>query len=440
MIWPPHVPSYFNAGHHLGVFLTATYLRARSPEERVVAVDAGALNYSWKEIGDLLYDGAFDVVAVVNDFDNIDDLPRLIRYVRRLCPGARIVTGGRLSTVAPAPFREFDVDAIVTGGDLEPGVHGYLGWLRAQDPEAVPPPGVAVRTESGWREGGPGIRLDPEDWVLPDVSEIPYAAYERMYLRDQNKFCGIPQRRELVVPVARGCPIGCSFCDVPTAQGRPDRRLSVDRTIRYITECFATHDFEYVSFYAPTFTLHRRWTEALCDGLTALGSRYPWKCATAASYLSEELLDGMAASGCVRVSIGVETLDTRGLAALPRRKQNDLARYHELARACERLGIELNCFVVVGLPGTSVAGNERTVQAIRELGARVRPTSYASLERLREAATVEDLRDYNRQLISGADAPAGDDPDRWHDLHGLVFGREDHVTEVMAKIAARAER
>jgi anaerobic magnesium-protoporphyrin IX monomethyl ester cyclase len=430
VMWPPQVPSYFNAGHHIGVFLVANYLRTHNPAFDVTAVDAGALNYSWKEIGDLLYNGRFDVVVVVNDFDNVDDLPRLIRYVRELSPGARIITGGRLSVQAPAAFTEFDIDALVRSGDLEAGVAGYLDWIAGG---GEVPPGLWVRAENGWACGPAGLTLSPQEWVLPDVGEIPYAAYDRMYHRDQNKFCGIPQRRELVVPVARGCPVNCSFCDVPSVQGLRDRRLSVARTIGYIEECFTHHPFEYVSFYAPTFTLDRRWMESFCAELIGRGAPYPWKCATAVPYLNDGLLATMARAGCVRVSVGLETLDAGGFAALPRRKRNELDRYRALAATCERVGIELNCFVVVGLPGTSVEGNAATVREARRLGARVRPTAYSSLERLRTATTAAEMAEFNRQLLGRADVP---DPGEAFALHGLVFG-DQSATEVMAKIPER---
>ncbi|HEX9336266.1 MAG TPA: hypothetical protein VF892_10280, partial [Pseudonocardiaceae bacterium] len=55
IVWPPHVPSYFNAGHHLPLFLVAAYLRARHPDRPVRTLDAGALNLTWKQVGDILY-------------------------------------------------------------------------------------------------------------------------------------------------------------------------------------------------------------------------------------------------------------------------------------------------------------------------------------------------------------------------------------------------
>src|SRR5262249_48589633 len=155
----------------------------------------------------------------------------------------------------PRLFEQFDLDAVVQSGDYEAGIAAVARWLATG---SDPLPGVAVRSQDGWKQPSlPGTFLEGSDWSLPDVDEIPYAAYGRLYHDDQKKFCGIPDRRELVVPIARGCPILCQFCDVPGREGARERRLPVPRVISYIEQSFAAHPFEYVSMYAPTFTLHR---------------------------------------------------------------------------------------------------------------------------------------------------------------------------------------
>jgi anaerobic magnesium-protoporphyrin IX monomethyl ester cyclase len=431
-LWPPQVPSYFNAGHHLPVFLNAAYLREQGHE--VTAIDAGALNMDWKRFADTIYQGRFDLVAIVNDFDNTDDFERTVRYVRRLSPSTAVVTAGRLSVQAPAVFTSTDVDGFVTSGDPEAGIAAFASWIRSGSDPADLPPGLTVRHGEQWvRSPQPGPLLPAVEWCLPDISEIPYAAYGRMYQRDESKFCGIPDRRELVVPAARGCPVGCSYCDVPGVQGIKDRRLTVERTVAYIEESFARAPFEYVAFYAPTFTLDRRWVQALCAALRAAGSPYPWKCATTISHLPLDLLEDMAVAGCIRVSVGLETLEPDGQGLLPRQKHIGVERFRELAAACTRLGVELNCFAIAGLPGTTPAGVGRTVAEIRSVGGRTRPTMYANIEELRRSTTLEEAAAYNRHLLhpvdSGEHEPA---------LHALVFGADKHVTEVMKVIPQRA--
>jgi radical SAM superfamily enzyme YgiQ (UPF0313 family) len=430
MVWPPHVPSYFNAGHHTPLYMTAGYLRRIEGVESLSVIEAGVLNMNWKAMGDALYQNAFDVIAVMNDIDAVDGLERFIYYARSLSPKCRIITFGRLSSLNGMLFRNFDLDAIVMSGDYECGVAEYVTHLRRGALDGGLP-GTAVRIGGTWHEPcGHGEVLPPEDWVLPDVGEIPYRWYDNLYADDAHKFCGIPQRRELVVPVARGCPIGCSFCDVPSVFGLKERRISVARAINYIRESRARSPFEYVAFYAPTFTLDKGWVRELAHSLMNSGERLHWKCATTVHHLDRDLVALMGESGCVRISVGLETLEPSARGTLPRAKQIHEEKFRALAEWCRPSGVELNAFVIVGLPGTTTAGIARTRAVVAECGARFRPTVYTPFEELR-ADRPGDLNRFNRQILPSSATKENADA---ADLYRFVFGIDDRLTAVQEKI------
>lgn len=430
--WPPHVPSYFNAGHHLPVFSIAAYLRRLG--HTTDAVDAGALNHSWKEFADQVFQGDYDLIVLVNDFDVVEGVRRAADYARALAPTATLLTVGRLSYQNPGFFHSLDLDAVASSGDYEAAVTETLRWITEGRPTNPDLAGVAVRDGARWRKPTrPGIWLPAEQWALPDIRDIPYLHYDNLYRRDNNKFCGIPERRELVVPVARGCPVGCDFCDVPAMQGLRERRLTVSRVVNYIRECFAAHPFEYVAFYAPTFTLHKQWVIELCDALNVEPRRYPWKCATTMHHLDEGLVSKMAGAGCVRISVGVETFEADGADALPRIKQSARQRFDDLAEWSNRNGIELNCFLIVGLPGTTPAGTRAAMDVISAAGARVRPTLYTPYHRMRADMTEREVSAFNRQLFVDHDEVrrAGYEP---REFLLLLFGGDDYVTPATERI------
>jgi radical SAM superfamily enzyme YgiQ (UPF0313 family) len=400
----PEVPTYFNAGHHLPVFLASAYLRRQPEVAAVDTLDAAALNVTWRELCDQLWEGSYDVIAYMNDLGETPALNELIAWARALCPSARLVTFGRLSAQVPGFFEKYDLDGIVCGGDYEAGLLTFVRWLR--DP-GRPHPGVAVRSDGRWSAAtGPGLALPAEEWVLPDIDEIPYDAYDRLYVRDRSQFCGLPGRRELVIPVARGCPVQCGFCEVWRREGLKERRLPVERVIEYIRDSYGRARFDYVAMYAPTFTLKRRWVLDLCDALIQLGG-VSWKCTTTLEHLDCELLDRMAASGCTRVSIGIETLEPTAQAHLPRAKWSTRDQFDALAQHCVSLGVELNCFLMLGLPGSTVAGTLATADHIQSAGARTRPVFYAPYHEMRSDMDEREIAGYNRQ-VAPADLPPSD--------------------------------
>lgn len=387
---------------------------------------------NWKAVGNLLFQGGYDVVAVMNDFDAVDGLERFITYVRELSPHSRVVTFGRLSSMNPGHFMRYDLDAIVQSGDYECGVAHVVRAVADGGPTG-PLPGVAVRVAGTWHAPRqPGDTLPADQWVLPDVAEIPYAAQDRLYFNDDHKFCGIPFRRELVVPVARGCPVNCDFCEVPSIFGLRERRLSVDRAVAYIEEAYARQPFEYVAFYAPTFTLDRRWVTELCERFLTGPVQPRWKCATTLHHLTEELVALMGRAGCVRISVGLETLEADAQGTLPRAKHIEEDRFRTVAQWCAQAGVELNAFVIVGLPGTTPQGVARTVATAREVGARVRPTMYTPYHAMSPELSTPQISRYNRQLIA---EPGGTgDADERAAWYAFMFGAEDRLTTVFESI------
>lgn len=428
VIWPPHIPSYFNAGHHLPVFQVGAYLRKSSNINEVHCIDAGALNYSWKDIGDLIMQNQFDVIAIMNDFDAVEDFHRFTKYARELTNNeVKIVTFGRLSKQIPEFFYRYNIDGVVHSGDYEASVESFINYISGNDNN---PSGLSIKVNGEWVKQEMGKYLTSEEWVLPDVNDIPYGDYQKMYMRDENKFCGIPQRNELVVNVARGCPVGCSFCDVPKMQGRKDRRLSVERVVNYIEESFIKQPFEYVSMYAPTFTLNKKWVIDFCNRLKEKGSKYPWKCVTTIFHLSEELVKNMAESGCVRISVGVETLDVGASGSLPKIKRESEQKFNQIAQWCLEYGVELNCFVIFGLPGESLEGAKYTMRKVRENHARVRPTIYTPYNFMHAEMSEEEVAEYNRQLF----APNIVDKEEAYKIYEVFFGEEHNPTKVYEKI------
>lgn len=396
-IIPPYIPSYFNAGHHMGIYQVSAYLKRLSFIKRIDSIDASVFNYTWRDICRLLIN-RYDVICIMNDLDGIDGLERFIYYSRKLSPSSKILTFGRLSKLAPKMFERLDVDAIHVEGDYESGVASYCSFIVGFGNCA----GVMVKENGTFKESAKGVYLPPEEWGMPDVNDMPLEHYSAMYTNDANKFCGIPGQREIVVQVARGCPFGCAYCDVTHMQGQKERRLPLKILQQYLKEAYDVHHYDYVSFYAPTFTLNREWTVEFCKANTASANMYKWKCATTTCCLDAELIKLMGESGCVRISVGVESMLTDSQNNLPEAKRINEDYLRNLAALCHSSGIELNCFIMLGFPEDQIEDIKRMILFMKSLdGVRVRPTVYTPYYDMENTDDLSVVPNYNRQLLVG---------------------------------------
>ena len=370
----PIVPVYFNAGHRLVLETVSEYLRNNGCNH-VDKRDFSDLRTTWKDIILLLIAQKYDYVFVMNDFDMICGLNRLIEHVREFLSEAKICTFGRLSTYCPDFFNKYNLDYIVTEGDYELGTLKFI--IKDMNIETI---------------GNKKIFLASEELLLPNVENIDYSIGLNLYSNDNRKFCGFPNEKELVVPVARGCPINCYFCEIQKREGKTERRISVDRVIDYIESNYEKHNFEYVSMYAPTFTLDREWVVNFCNGLIEKRIQIKWKNTTTMECLDNELIRLMSKSGCKRISLGVESFENSALINLPNAKKDSWKKFNEVYSWCVEVGIELNCFVIIGLPGTSVDGIIKLFLELEKLqGVRIRPSFYCDYNMIKPTMSEEEV-------------------------------------------------
>jgi len=421
IVWPPSVPTYFNAGYHLPLWEVAGYLRQQRFVSKVSVIDGGLLNVTWAYMAKRLMEKP-DILAILNEFDNVAGLKFLVSYARTLTPSTSIITFGRASANTPGFFERYDVDAIVCSGDWEAAVAAFAE--RRATNESRETPGVSLRRSDGsFAPASPGIFLPADEWAYPNPEEVPWEHFNAMYENDTLRFSGFPNKQELSVIISRGCPIGCSYCLITKQQGRKERRRSVDSVMEYIERVRSVYAFDYLATHSPTFTLDRSWVMDFARRVERYPDKFEWKTCTTLHHLDEELIDALARSRCLRLSVGLETLDENALALLPRAKQTTEDRLRQVCDWCSARGIELNCLVMLGMPGQTMAGIQRTVDVVREIGARLRPMMYTDFDALQPDTDEHSFFLHTRQLLNPS---VGDDldPERLNSIRFVQHAKE----------------
>ena len=146
----------------------------------------------------------------------------------------------------------------------------------------------------------------------------------------------------------RGCPLNCSYCSTPSIEGKITRKRAPDQIIDALA-AYVSAGFDHFFFVDNTFNLPPGYSKDLCDQMieSALniawrGILYPWK-------VEKELVAKMAESGCIEVSLGLESGSDIILKKMNKQYRiEDVRRASDLLKECSirRMG-----FLLLGGPG-----------------------------------------------------------------------------------------
>lgn len=392
LIYPPSIPLYFNAGYHLDLWILKSYLEKKL-EKKIRCKDAALLNQTWS---DVLRDisGDYDVYVIQNEFDNYGAVKTIVNLIREISPKSKIVTFGKLSYSNQDIFKKLDLDCVVYSGDFEKSISNYLEYLRSS---YSLPEGTKYKINQTWKDGGKGQLLKPSEIVFPNVKEVPYNDYNNLYSIKSRKFPGVPNKKELIIPVSRGCPNSCPFCLVPKIQGLKERRKSIKEVLYYLKYSMKKADFDYVNFYSPHFTIDRKWVVGLCRDMENMAIR--WKCCTSVNQVDEDLIRSMARAGCFRISFGIETLSKKlQKKYLSKNKICSIEDVKKVYESCKKNGIEVNWLVMTGFPDESRQDLVKTINTLKSIGGEIRPTVYTDYSQISGDFDEKDLLFFNRKI------------------------------------------
>lgn len=116
------------------------------------------------------------------------------------------------------------------------------------------------------------------------------------------------------IMTSRGCPFACNFCSVTEMFGRSYRAMSPERVIEEVKRA----QKKWIFFYDDNFTADLKRAHKIMDGMIDMGvKRKTWTTQVRADVSKdEELVEKMARSGCDRVYIGFESINTKTLKSL----------------------------------------------------------------------------------------------------------------------------
>ena len=208
------------------------------------------------------------------------------------------------------------------------------------------------------------------------IADAERGSLERVYRGGAPALAGLPTPRydllepafvvRRVVQATRGCPFTCRFCSVPDLN--PGFRVRpVDEVIRDIATTGFRNPLQdkVVWFWDDNLLVKRRWAKELLGELAGLGKH--WLTQASIDIVKDrELLDAVERSGCIGIFLGIESLDTEGLASVDKR-QNRVAAYRDAIARLHDRGICVMAGFISGLDDQTPESIVRVADRLNEL-------------------------------------------------------------------------
>jgi radical SAM superfamily enzyme YgiQ (UPF0313 family) len=335
--------------------LTMPALKALTPREwKVTIVD--------ELMADVNLDAPCDVVGIGAMGPQIARAYDLADAFR--ARGKKVVLGGPWVSLAPAEASLAHADAVVVG-EAETVWPRVLEDLAAGRSEGVYRAGSFV--DLGGRSLAKPVasrlqKTPPRSLGGPHADVFSKIDYRDLQLVRWDKWKTSPAYRiyfHWPLMFSRGCPHPCSYCAVQTFYERSYRTRAIDAVIDDVRRIKALGG-KNLLFLDDNPIADVDAAKELFVRLIPEKIKWTSQC-TIEIARDPELLDLAARSGCVALSIGLESDDDAVLGGL-KKKFNRPSRYDEDLEALRARGIQVIALMMLGLDGQDARVFERTLQ------------------------------------------------------------------------------
>ncbi len=217
------------------------------------------------------------------------------RALKAAYPEVTLVLGG----VGPKSVEEkiltrFPWVDIVAHGEGERSAVALVQALKAGR-DLADVPGIFYRHQGQ-------VRCNPAAERIADLDALPWPAFDRI---DYRRYAG----HNLIT--SRGCPYLCSFCSVAPIWGRQPHFRSPASIVAEMVYLHREKGVDLFLFQDEFFLSSKRGVLAFCQALKESGIDVAWKAFARVDLADDEVMDAMAATGCLEIRFGIESGSNR---------------------------------------------------------------------------------------------------------------------------------
>jgi radical SAM superfamily enzyme YgiQ (UPF0313 family) len=185
-----------------------------------------------------------------------------------------------------------------------------------------------------------------KDEQFPDLKDIPSPRFDLLDLGRTAEKVYYP------VLTSKGCPNHCEFCFVPELFGGRLRTRPLEDVVRDVKAIVDNTNSRKINFVDDNVIGHRKYAKRLFKEIAPFKIKWAGEC-TLDIADDPELLDLAAKSGCIQLSVGMESINEKSLAEVGK-SANLVANYPDQIRKIQEKGIVLATNIMFGFDHDSI--------------------------------------------------------------------------------------
>jgi anaerobic magnesium-protoporphyrin IX monomethyl ester cyclase len=222
------------------------------------------------------------------------------------------------------------------------------------------------------------IKYEPRPFIT-DLDKLPFPAFDLVdmnrYLANENLYKNRSKiyQKSISIITSRGCPYSCVFCSIRLHMGQKYRAHSPEYVLRLLRLCMSKYGITNFHFEDDNVSFDKVRFETILDSIIKENLQIHWDTPNGVRIdsLNYNILEKMKQSGCVQVTLAIESGNQRVLDQVIKKKTK-LPYILEIVKYCRELKIPANAFYVIGFPGETIQEMKDTtalaVRLYREFG------------------------------------------------------------------------
>lgn len=299
-----------------------------------------------------------DFIGVYAMSVHIRYLLPLLEKLKKINPRIKIIWGGPHAALFPEQTAyNFYADIVVRGEGEE---------VMLEIAQAYECGRLSLNNIKGihFKEDGSVIKTPDRDFIKMDT--LPFIDWTFI----KKEVMEVVKNSIIRIQTSRGCPFRCAFCINVVLNNRKMRYRDPQKVLDEIKYIYHEYNIKRIGFRDEVFLSNRNQVKNISTGILESGMKLTWFANLhpkffRESYVDDQFLKLLIASGCNKIATGAESGSQRILDLL--RKESTVEDVLNLVRRAKKFNILVVTAFMTGIPTETDEEQLQTLRLIREI-------------------------------------------------------------------------